>query len=744
MGGGLTGDSSLGDAIDSVEAVLERKLVATVKDSKYYLADTRIPGVLLYDHLSLTAGITVAMVKELLNRGLNASDICGVQVEIDERGLVKLARILGLCHDVGKVLGEKTEYRLHVERGVAYIKGLLDELNPPEKLVDLIVEALNRHHLDRNPKSVLEKVLCLADSYASAGDRPELSKAMTREEFERVISSTVKLEKELFGEDKPVRLILGDVDRIKSYVFETSKIPEIRGGSQILVELEKEIRRLFCSELCEEALIYCGGGSFLAVVPASEAERLGRIIEESYLERTGVATITVVCSEPLGYENFARGVEPYDDESVSKIVKEVKDGVAGDLVKSHFSVSEGRKGFGELVASLSSELRLKKKMKEHAPFIPSMPFHRRCDSCGKRPAETTHEESYRGLKEVFWLCGICKAKRKEGEAREKLRFAEEFTKWYNSYKGRKSSIKIPFTSLDELATLDPKGRIAFLYADGNDIGDLLQRARTPAQYRHISQTLEEAMKNALFKAIIDVMGEEVEKKEVPFEVIALGGDDASVILPARYSWDVAVKLMEEAEEQMRALSEELNHPLTVSVGLLIADVKYPVQLMEKLAEDLLREAKKRSRSGERRESAICHLWLRNPLLAENAKDIIDRTYTVRVHGKTARLTGRPYTLSEAKTLTEIADSLSVPATQLRVMAESLSKGVRFSENLVLYQIARMDDLANMEKALRRMGGLLREEAATFWVVDADGVYGERGGYVTPLLDVIELVELRGG
>jgi len=31
-------------------------------------------------------------------------------------------------------------------------------------------------------------------------------------------------------------LLHGDVDAIKEYVFETSSLPQIRGGSQILIE----------------------------------------------------------------------------------------------------------------------------------------------------------------------------------------------------------------------------------------------------------------------------------------------------------------------------------------------------------------------------------------------------------------------------------------------------------------------------------------------------------------------------
>ena len=714
-----------------------------IKDSYYYLADTRILHVKLYDHLILTSGIAVAMIKELLGRGCTPSEICGVNIERNE--LIYLTQICALSHDLGKIKGVDTEYRMHVERSVEYVKSILKEMKVSKELSEIIINSVYKHHLENKPKTPFEKVICLADSYASAGDRPELARAKTSEEFQKIGQNILKLEKEVFGNKKPICLILGDVDAIKSYVYETSKLPEIRGSSQILVELEKEIRKEFKEELTEDCLIYCGGGSFLAIVPASEAEKWKRKIENLYLQKTEICTITIVTSNPLGYENFARGLEPYDDESVENINGS---GVAEDIILSHFAIFKrrsDRKGFGELVAKLTANLQLEKRKKEIAPFFPALPIFHRCDSCGKRPASKLDQS----VDPPEWLCKICWNKRNEGR-KDKLYFANEFINWYKKRYGQLYCL--PHENLDELAKLDKRGHIAFLYADGNNIGDLLQMAKTPAAYRHISEALRVAVKEALFEAIIETIGKErVEReKRLPFEIIAIGGDDVSIIIPACYGWDLAINLLRifENHQKIKALVSEFKNYLgedfriTMSVGLVIADVKYPVLFMQKLSESLLKEAKRLAK--ETKQSSICHLWLKSPTISEDAKIIIESLYHKRVGRKEIELTARPYTLNQAiKLRRDIIQLLKyLPSSQRKSLAQVASEGVDVSINFALWQLARMKNKKIREllyQAFKRLGNLIGQNGnkLLFWS-------REKNVYRTALLDALELLDLMEG
>ena len=535
-----------------------------------------------------------------------------------------------------------------------------------------------------------------------------------------------------------VCLLLGDVDAIKAFVYESEKLPEIRGASQLLVELENEVKQLLANDPNID-LIYCGGGSFLAIAPPDIAEEKKKDIEQLYLKRTKAATITVVLSPPLPYEDLSRGVPPHDPDSLDALHGE---GVAGDLLFSHFEAvvekRSDRKNFGEWVAFLSADLRSKKLAKKDAPFVPAFPIHRRCQSCGKRPASV--QDKVTGE----WLCQICWDKRERGRAAKRTVFVEEFAKWFEN----KYGILLPISPPQDFSDLiDARGKIAFLYADGNNIGGLLQMAETPSQYREISKALESALKDALFNALVVTFGEEnlVNPRggRLRFEIIALGGDDVTVVVPACYGWKLALELLRRFAEAENLQRLGKGRSITLSAGLVFADLKYPVHFTQKLSESLLREAKRLFREAEE-ESTLCHLWLRAPIAAEDAAVVMDSLYLRDGPGRRKlRLTARPFTLKQARKLTEFAEKLKLlPSHQRRVLAEGLEKGVHTSVNLALYQAQRLEKekAQDLLDAFQGLGDLVSARPSTsdllFWRQD-------NGEWRTALLDALELVELGG-
>jgi GGDEF domain-containing protein len=697
-----------------------------LREARYLYADTRIRRVTLYDHLALTAALAVAMTVELLRRGQNAQSICGVN--LSETDLRALSCLCGLAHDIGKARLGTTEYRQHVPRGVEYMQEWLDGHGVEEPLSSIVVGVVARHHLRDGPQTRLEQIVCLADSYASAGDRPELGRAETREQFERAIRETERLEQELFGKNKPVCLLLADVDAIKSYVYETQALPEIRGGSELLQDVERKIQESFRQELAEENLIYCGGGGLLAIVPASEAEAWKQRIERLYLQQTRLATVTVVASEPIGYTEMGRGLVPHDAESARAVHGQ---GVAQDLLLSHFGTTDParRKNFGELVAYLTGKLQQAKRQKSVGPFIEALPVHHRCESCGKRPASVWDDVR------AERLCVVCSAKRKKGR-KERRSFVEDFFRWSEERTSRTGP-----DDLDNLA--GEEGRIALLYADGNNMGELLQQAPSPASYRHISEALSTATRQALFQALQEVFGEKLREK-LPFEIIALGGDDIVVLLPASAGWAVTLRVLDNFArgDVMRRLQEELqewyrtDRTLSLSAGLAVADVKYPVRFLFDLAEGLLKEAKRLAR--ETQTATLCHLWLRAPIVSEDAREMLRALYEREHPAPERHLTARPYTLEQAQQLTRVAQQLAeIPVTQLRALGEALEKGVHVSLNYALYQAARVHEAhrERLRNAFEQLGSLVGgDQGFWFW-------RQQQGVWRTALLDALELIEL---
>lgn len=723
--------------MDKVINKIYEEVLNGLRDKEYALADTGIPFITLYDHLILTSGIAVAITKELLIRGEKPKDIS--EEDITERELITVVRDASLLHDWGK--GDETAYINHRDRSVEWSKELLKKSSIEEPYFSLIISAIERHQLSYNPRTRLEKIVCLANSLASAGDRSKVA-----EEKGEFTHKTSDMYNEIFENKKGLVLVLGDVDAVKSYVFETSILPEIRGGSEILNELNIEgIKDIFSKELSEECLVYNGGGSFLAVVPASLAEGLIETVRGAYLSKTKIATITCVNSEPLGDYEFERGLKPYTDEDIKRLQGE---GIGNWLLESHFGKERAnwheKKNFAELVSNLSAELRKKKASKEYIPFFEALPIGRRCQSCGKRVA--SEEDKTRG--EV--LCEVCYIKRERG--REKWRFLEQFAEWLKNKKDLEEMEKILIPKypkdLEDL-TKAHEGYMAFIYADGNDIGSLLDKANSPAHYRHIAEELHKGTKDAVFEAIFDAVGrEKLEKsKKLPFEIINIGGDDITLIIAAPFAFEFSKRFLVRFEENMKNLGEELdlNEEITISLGMVICKENYPVHFAEKIAESLLKDAKKKGK--KEKESSFSYLYHSTSIAAEVGREIIKEVY--ENGDKEIILTMRPYSLSEFNSILQIASDIKkiFSPSQLNAISMALSTGKAQSENFLFYQIGRMDEnkMINALNILKELSSQFGEKAKNYkhnahkiWFRDTDGKY------TTPLLDIIEIIKISGG
>ncbi len=289
------------------------------------------------------------------------------------------------------------------------------------------------------------------------------------------------------------------------------------------------------------------------------------------------------------------------------------------------------------------------------------------------------------------------------------------------------------------------GYVGFIYADGNEIGALLEeKAITPAAFRHIAEVLQQETRHALFQAIYEAFADRLWRFEVlPFEIVNIGGDDVSLFVKAPWAWDVALGFLNAFEERTAELAKELGVEqlkLTASVGLCVAKKDYPVYYTERLADSLLKLAKRRAkRAPDNYESAICHLYLTSSLAAEDAAEVL-KAYNI---DSKRRLTSRPYTLAEAHALKDVASALSTifSQSQFHALAQALEQGLFASNNFLFYQLSRVSDsqkdkhISNLKEALSRLG---YNPQFLIWKSDADGIWS------TCLHDALELVKMQGG
>lgn len=525
-------------------------------------------------------------------------------------------------------------------------------------------------------------------------------------------------------------LLAGDVDAIKEFVFETSSLPQIRGGSELLLECEEQIRGALKQKYGYD-IIYCGGGSFLLEVEAERAEEVKKAIERQYLETTQAVTVTIV------YE---------DSSSIDHLPASEGDRWAKRLVQASAEALKAGT-FSRRAWALAARMREAKLGKDTAPFYESFPFGRRCDRCGKRMAVSPDP-----IEPDKTLCPVCEARDSQGRKRENVygqgirgRFNRDFWQTY----GANYSASQP-EDLDTLLSSARRKYLAFIYADGNDIGRLLRSVRSETEYRALSAALAEGTKHAVYRAVRDTCTGILQSGDVwPFDIVNIGGDDVVLLVQAGYAWEIGVRFLEHFEEEVNRWAKEAlggwpegwPERITSSCGIAIADVKYPVRYLERLASDLLREAKRLAKREQNRpQSAITFLWLPTPVASEKAEPLMGfyRHFS-------EDLTARPYTLKQAKKLLMVVrEMVNWPRTLRHRWAESLEKGVMASVNLIHYDIARRDDRERkMYQTLVALGQIVLPEGtehipAPIWY---QAQWGNRTIWRTALLDALELAEL---
>src|SRR5215813_2892901 len=156
-----------------------------------------------------------------------------IPVELAE--LMNFIRVGSLCHDFGKHPPQR-----HNERGRAQVQELFFGILEDMVVFDLS-EVAHRHHTARSyrergksPIGILEELIAHADTLASATDRPILSQDPDP------VRAVTSFFRDFLGDEKALSLISADTDRVKSYVFETSRLPEVRGASAQLTTLNEQ------------------------------------------------------------------------------------------------------------------------------------------------------------------------------------------------------------------------------------------------------------------------------------------------------------------------------------------------------------------------------------------------------------------------------------------------------------------------------------------------------------------------
>jgi len=478
-------------------------------------------------------------------------------------------------------------------------------------------------------------------------------------------------------------LLAADTDRTQDYVFESNRLPEIRGASIHLDALNRWAGELIEREGGE--VVFAGGGSLLALVPQTKADELIIQIETRYPSETGTATITAAW-RPVTVDMLAKG---YPDNAHAP--------------------------FGSLMEWAGNWLRREKDSRIHTPWVESLPYVERCVSCRIRPANP--EASF----EDRPLCSICRRKR-EYASRDYWfeKFSAHLTEKHvmEAYLAGDSTKCESPQDLSEIGQVckSRPGYIGMIYLDGDDMGSVFGSLATKEQARVLSECIRKAAETAVMDALAakikaavvspsgtrqeGLAGQIVQEQTRihPFDILTIGGDDVLLVVPADVAIPVATDISLRFKDEMCALlssREDLSglakKPFTLSGGVVIADHHNPVRTLWEMARDLTKEAK-RSRPINAQEGYLDFVVLQGTDTPDRKIKRVRQLYPYLIvrpgHDKPLSLLGRPYAVSAiARAWVALTKLKAAPFhnSQMFMLAQELLAGKEQSNLFYRYQ-----------------------------------------------------------
>lgn len=379
-------------------------------------------------------------------------------------------------------------------------------------------------------------------------------------------------------------LVALDTDHIKQYVFATDKLKEIRGASSILDRLNREDMEAIASRVAPGfEKIYANGGSGLFLLDSDKAHQFGQGVQQAYSKHSkGGASITYA-------------------------VQELPDRVTGQDTNILESDIKDELDMMRLL------LREAKVRSDALLTLPSHPLMRPCDACGVEYAvdKSEDEDEQNAL-----YCASCLEKRREDRdvklsiddyVDKKKQERQKSPLWRkvihilheSSYRLPKGTER-PSDFNDFRNFGSSKDYIALIYADGNNMGVNTEKQEKLRDLHDFSKEVDDAIYEAVcdaIKAHLPVWeGRNSEsgnaEKLFPFDLLLLGGDDVVMVTPASVAMDVACTIAEQ-------FYKHTGSKYTLSIGVVLAPIKYPFGLLQDLAESTLKYAKK---EGAKRES----------------------------------------------------------------------------------------------------------------------------------------------
>jgi CRISPR-associated protein Cmr2 len=583
-----------------------------------------------------------------------------------------------------------------------------------------------------------------------------------------------------------IGLVYGGATKIKQYVFEESKLPDIRGASALLdrinlidlpiffddyknvptsisksISISQWLQDNFCgleAVLKPELIIYSTGGNILAFCPAAFVDDLANAIEKRYTHETLTANS---CAVGANFKPLEIRLGLLNNEIEKTFwLEHYNQNINHPLIDAYFTKSDvndplqtfqERKSFNELVGKLASLFNKRRSGNEfvnrnsrsYPPIFETHPYLKR-DAGDYRSAVMKAE----GLPNEPWFSESSARKRIVGQISKRddssknwyyqagfnwepnqfyiPSWVQKFEKFLEKnqelaneyYKGCKNPEEA--RSLIEIGNAsNPDGFVAYIYADGNNMGGYIQTIQTPQKYQEFSDDVFQATEKSVYQALAQHLQpqklnniKDVDKVQRnghwihPFEILTIGGDDVMLIVPADKALAIAKTIGEKFEEILlnqrsdykldKKYSPQVVHryhgkkqaindnqcKLSMSIGVLITAENTPIYYAEKLTNQLLKSAKKRAKDLKKNDyygGTVDFLVMKSvTMISSNISEFRTSGLTKLGSGKQKiKLYAAPYTLYEIGGLLTTAKALKdadFPKSQIYQIRSLLERG----------------------------------------------------------------------
>lgn len=406
-------------------------------------------------------------------------------------------------------------------------------------------------------------------------------------------------------------LVSFDTDRIKEYVFATDKLREIRGASALLNRLnDSGYMKGVIKPICPDYKeVFFAGGSGAVLVPTEEKAK----------------EVIRTVEEAYRRETFTASI------------------TGAYLPLAPASETER---FGQRMEVAGLRLREKKDQKARRTAVMIEPYMQPCAACERYPA--TRESPVDNQP----VCDSCHAKREAA-------------------RGRADKAPDDLTELGKMSR--PPDYIGFIYADGNQMGELLSQMTALSNYRELATGLD--------KLIRDSVNDSLNRHPLhggairPYDQLLVGGDDLMLVTTGDFALEVALDIARRFEIGSPAVAGK---PLTLGVGVVLAHASFPIAAFQRLASQLLKSAKRRCASENYATSVIDFMVVTaagsSDVSALREEALTQKAFAFPHGDREVRMTQRPYTLDEADKLFKQVKAFkknSFPRSQLQFLYEGL-------------------------------------------------------------------------